>query len=112
MESETKFGFNIERKPSDITLSPVDEHRFTLIWLHGLGDVADSFVDFFYSPNPWLPNKNTKVILLQAPKQPVSINDGQLVPSWYDISYIPGSSKTQDNEMQIAKTNKRIQQVI
>ena len=112
MESETKFGFNIERKPSDITLSPVDEHRFTLIWLHGLGDIADSFVDFFYSPNPWLPNKNTKVILLQAPKQPVSINDGQLVPSWYDISYIPGSSKTQDNDMQKAKTNTRIQQVI
>ena len=113
MESETKFGFKIEKKPTDITLTPVEEHKYTLIWLHGLGDTAEGFLNFFYSEKPWLPNMNTKVILLEAPKQPVTINNGEMMHSWYDIAPILGSkNQTQDNETQIAKTNKRIQQVI
>ena len=68
MESQKKFVFKIEKKPTDITLTPVAEHKFTLIWLHGLGDTAEGFLDFFYSDKPWLPNHNTKVILLEAPK--------------------------------------------
>ena len=76
MESETKFGFKIDKRPTDITLTPVEEHKFTLIWLHGLGDTAEGFLQIFYSENSSLPNKNTKVILLEAPKQPVTINNG------------------------------------
>ncbi len=62
--------FNLEKKPShDIYLTPKSgEHKYTLIWMHGLGDSSEGFLDFFQCPKPWLPNLNTKVILLNAPK--------------------------------------------
>ncbi len=67
MESELsadKYGFKFEKTPSGITLKPSNEHKYSLIWLHGLGDTCEGFLDFFYSAKPWLPNQNTKVTLL------------------------------------------------
>ena len=47
---QAKYGFYFERKPTnDIYLTPEGEHKYTLIWMHGLGDSSDGFLDFFYS---------------------------------------------------------------
>lgn len=57
---------------------------FSLIWLHGLGDTSDGFLDFFSlqeSPIKF----GARIKLLQAPLRPVTINGGASFPSWYDI---------------------------
>lgn len=68
-------------KGRDIYLIP-SVHVYTIVWLHGLGDSAEGFVDLFAS-NPLLPN--CKVVLPTAPNQPVTINYGASCNSWYDF---------------------------
>lgn len=46
--SAAKFGFNLAKKGFDIILTPVAEHKFTIVWMHGLGDSSSGFLDFFY----------------------------------------------------------------
>jgi hypothetical protein len=48
---KAKFGFFKEKKPNrDIHLTPENgEHKYTVIWMHGLGDSSEGFLDFFYS---------------------------------------------------------------
>ena len=83
---QAKHGFIFERKPNnDIYLTPTAEHKYTLLWMHGLGDSSDGFLDFFFTSKSIVPNQNTKVILLNAPKQPVTCNGGFSMNSWYDI---------------------------
>jgi hypothetical protein len=56
--STSKYGFNLTKKNGDIYLETTEsEHKFTLIWMHGLGDSANGFLDFFYSRNSVVPNK-------------------------------------------------------
>jgi phospholipase/carboxylesterase len=57
MESEHLFGLIKEMKGKDIYLTPVDEHKYTIIWMHGLGDSASGFLDFFYCTKSIVPNK-------------------------------------------------------
>jgi predicted esterase len=68
-------------KGRDIYLIP-SIHTYTIVWLHGLGDSAEGFVDLF-SESPLLPN--CKVVLPTAPTQPVTINGGMSCNSWYDF---------------------------
>ena len=57
VESAAKHGFLLERKANnDIYLNPIAEHKWTLLWLHGLGDTAEGFLDYFYSDSSILPN--------------------------------------------------------
>jgi phospholipase/carboxylesterase len=78
------FDFKVERKSQDIYLIPKKSHTETIIWLHGLGDTAEGFLDVFDSEmNPL--RETTKVVLLTAPVSPVTINFGMSMPSWYDI---------------------------
>ena len=110
--TSSQFGFSFVKKPNfDIYLTPTDaEHKYTLIWMHGLGDSSEGFLDFFYTRKSVVPNKNTKVILLNAPKQPITINGGASMNSWYDI-YALGSEPRAD-EVQIAKSTKRVLGVV
>ena len=56
--AETKYGFTYEKKPSGcIYLSPTQEHKYTIIWMHGLGDSSEGFLDFFYSKKSVVPNQ-------------------------------------------------------
>ena len=96
----------------DIYLTPTGKHTYTLIWLHGLGDSSEGFLDFFHCKAPRLPNYETKVILLQAPTQPVSSMGGASMPSWYDMVPSGKGEETTDDEVQIAKSTKRVMQVI
>lgn len=63
---------------------PKAQHTHTLIFLHGLGDSAEGYLDFFTeksSPTP----ASMKVVLLTAPTRPVTINMGMKMPSWFDF---------------------------
>jgi len=76
----------IKRVGKDIYVEPFSgEHKNTLIWMHGLGDSAEGFIDIFGQKQYSFVGENTKVVLLTAPTQPVTINMGMSMPSWYDI---------------------------
>ena len=72
----------INKRQSDIYMTPED-HKYTLIWMHGLGDTAEGWVDLFRDQNPC--PLNMKIVLLTAPNQKVTVNMGMEMPSWYDI---------------------------
>lgn len=72
----------------DIHIIP-QVHKHTIIWLHGLGDSAEGFLPIFEEKDI-LPD--CKVVLLTAPKQPVTLNGGMVMNSWYDIERIGRSA--------------------
>ena len=52
MEPQSSFDYNIERKKMDIYLHPKgDKHSETIVFLHGLGDTADGWLDYFLYPD-------------------------------------------------------------
>lgn len=53
-----------------------------MFFLHGLGDQGESFVDVFQM----LRLTGTKVILPNAPRIPITCNNGYVMPGWYDIT--------------------------
>jgi len=62
-----------------------DQHKYSLVWLHGLGDSAQGFYDIFLDNKIGLVPKTCKVILPTAPERAVSCNNGYVMTSWYDI---------------------------
>lgn len=77
-------------------------HKYTIVWLHGLGDTSEGFLDFFLSGSSVVP-PHTRVVLLTAPERRVTINMGMKSTSWYDIldlSFKPGKDVISDSEVQ------------
>ena len=65
-----------------ITLSH-GRSKFSLLWLHGLGDQAASYLPFFgHLQSPLY--SQTRLKLLQAPTRFVSLNR-QPSPAWFDL---------------------------
>ncbi|CAG9317804.1 unnamed protein product [Blepharisma stoltei] len=83
---------SILRVGQNIIIKPLI-HAHTLVWLHGLGDSADGFLDLFQGFE-LLPN--AKIVLLTAPVRPVTLNFGMQMTSWFDIVDI--SSRALNNE--------------
>ncbi len=75
-------GYEVIRNHIGITMAPKVYDR-VLIWLHGLGSSAEEFEDFFFDFK--LVDEKMKLILMQAPKAPVSLNNGYVMNSWFDI---------------------------
>lgn len=59
-------------------------HKYSVIWLHGLGDVGDSFYHLISNMN-LTHELEVKFIFPTAPSKPVTLNSGLVMPSWYDI---------------------------
>ena len=79
-------GLNVVKNKVDKSIIVTSDKKplFSLIWLHGLGDTSEGFLDFFsLEQSPVFMGGRVK--LLQAPLRPVSINGGAKFPSWYDI---------------------------
>ena len=66
----------------------------SIIWLHGLG--ADGH-DFEPIVDELTLSHNIRFIFPHAPSIPVSINNGMVMPAWYDIR-LPQIDKEQDAE--------------
>jgi len=68
-----------------ITVAPRDESKQSalIVISHGLGDSAEGFVDVAEQLSTAMPY--CKFILPTAPTQPVTMNMGMPMPSWYDI---------------------------
>ena len=69
---------------SAIEIQPESEHKYSVIWLHGLGADGHDFEGLV--PELHLTAKaNIHFIFPNAPIQPVTINGGMSMRSWYDI---------------------------
>jgi len=77
-----------------VILPPKGEHKRTVFFLHGLGDEGASFVDVFEMLNL----NNTKVILPNAPKIPITCNNGWVMPGWYDLASLGDDREFGKNE--------------
>ena len=61
------------------------EPKGTIIWMHGLGADCWDFVSIVKELG--LPaDLPLRFIFPQAPSRPITINNGQVMPGWYDIS--------------------------
>ena len=66
-----------------ITVNPTQPYSGLVILMHGLGDSAEGFADV---AEMWARSApHIKFILPTAPTQPVTLNGGFPMPSWYDI---------------------------
>ncbi|MBA6337340.1 carboxylesterase [Colwellia sp. BRX8-7] len=67
-----------------VTVEPKSTATSCVIWLHGLGDSGDGFAPIVPVLN--LPkNHAIRFIFPHAPEQAVTINQGYVMRSWYDI---------------------------
>ena len=67
-----------------ITIEPTLPATACVIWLHGLGDSGAGFSPIV--PELGLPkNHPVRFVFPHAPEQPVTINQGYVMRSWYDI---------------------------
>ncbi|MDP3559310.1 MAG: carboxylesterase [Legionellaceae bacterium] len=57
--------------------------RACILWMHGLGATAGNLSPI--AEDPALRSLAIQHIFLQAPKRPVTISQGMLIPAWYDI---------------------------
>ena len=59
---------NIEEKNFNFYITPKDgKYTHVIIFLHGLGDIAKSYVDFFLSEKVLPQDIPIKIVLLQSP---------------------------------------------
>ena len=67
-----------------ITVEPKNKASSCVIWLHGLGDSGAGFAPIV--PELKLPkNHSIRFVFPHAPEQAVTINQGAVMRSWYDI---------------------------
>ena len=73
------------------TLELGNEIQHAVIWMHGLG--ADGY-DFVPIVNELglSPDSNVRFIFPHAPSRPVTLNNGHVMPAWYDILSLDRSS--------------------
>jgi phospholipase/carboxylesterase len=79
-----------------------------VIWLHGLGANGHDFEPIV--PELRLGSRAIRFVFPHAPRQPVSVNGGMVMPSWYDI-YNLGSTAREDAQG-IARMTPRIEHLI
>ncbi|MGR9086751.1 MAG: alpha/beta hydrolase [Gammaproteobacteria bacterium] len=71
-------------KPTTVEIKPKSDHRYSLIWLHGLGADGHDFEGIV----PQLRLKaedHIHFIFPDAPIRPVTINGGMKMRAWFDI---------------------------
>jgi phospholipase/carboxylesterase len=83
--------------------------RFSIIWLHGLGADGHDF-------EPIVPDlkfnhkEQTRFVFPHAPSQPVTLNNGYVMPAWYDLVGI--SADAPQDEAGIRRTEGLIKDLI
>src|SRR5271154_3567749 len=69
----------------NLEVNPKNPPVATLIWLHGLGASSDDFVSVA-SDLQHLTGLDLRFVFPQAPMRPVTINNGFIMPAWFDVS--------------------------
>ena len=84
-----------------ITLEPNKTAKATVIWLHGLGADGNDFVPIV--PHLNLPDDlAVRFIFPNAPSLAVTINNGYVMPAWYDILAMDIERKVDETQLKIS----------
>lgn len=92
-----------------IEIEPRNEHRASVIWLHGLGADGNDFVPIV--PELKLPETaGIRFVFPHAPVRPVAINAGMPTRAWFDIFGLNASAP--QDEAGIEASRKQTEQLI
>ena len=81
--------------PKPIVVNPPDgDVKATCIFLHGLGDSGNGWADVA----GMMPLPGVKWVFPTAPQQPVTINMGMVMNSWYDFNSFDVNDIVHDRE--------------
>ena len=104
-------AYTISKIQNDIHLIPkTSKYTHTFIWLHGLGDSPQSYLDYFVS-NEIVP-KTTKIILLCAPYASVTCFNNFKANSWFDMYTGNPQTEKDYNFEDVQKNSLRIFDII
>jgi phospholipase/carboxylesterase len=82
--------------------------RASVIWLHGLGADGHDFEPVV----PMLQTTAVRFVFPHAPAQPVTINGGMKMPSWYDIRSLDFDDDDREDPQQIAISTASIEALL
>lgn len=92
-----------------VEIEPAAEARAAIIWLHGLGADGNDFVPVIPLLN--LPaSMAIRYILPHAPAMAVTVNNGAVMPAWYDVMDFDAERKY--NHDDLVKSSTAIQALI
>ncbi|KAG0224279.1 hypothetical protein BGW42_005210 [Actinomortierella wolfii] len=84
------------KKLTSVILPARSKHTASVIFMHGLGDQGHGWAPVGEELQNYLPH--VKFIFPNAPNQPVTLNYGMQMPSWYDIKSLSDVNSDQDEE--------------
>ena len=76
-----------EMEEQDIINIQPEDHQYTIIFLHGLGDEAQSYTRFFQS-DVNLDITKIKIVLPQAPIDEVDAHYKAEMTSWFNLKFL------------------------
>uniref|UniRef100_A0A1B0A8C2 palmitoyl-protein hydrolase n=1 Tax=Glossina pallidipes TaxID=7398 RepID=A0A1B0A8C2_GLOPL len=82
----------------EIEIEPISNHTSTLIFLHGLGDSGHGWSSALERIQP----PNMKIVCPNAPSQPVALNGGFRMPSWFDLKRLDMSGTEDEKSLKVA----------
>lgn len=82
--------------------------RGSVIWLHGLGASGNDFAPLV----PHLGLEGVRYVFPHAPKAPVTINQGYVMPSWYDIRSLDHATPDRESEPDVRASVERVRALI
>ena len=88
-----------------VEIDPPEPARHSVIWLHGLGASGHDFEPIV--PQLGLdPDHPTRFLFPHAPKIPVTINMGLIMPAWYDIRGV--DLGREEDEERVIKSSEQV----
>ena len=97
--------------PTPIYINPINNYSHCIIWLHGLDNKPENFVDLFTKDIEINKINNTKIILLRAPYMNMTYNN-ENVTSWFDILSFPLNSSDTYNFEDAKKSSNVLRRII
>ena len=94
-----------------IIINPTEEYTHCIIWLHGLDNSPENFLNLFKEEVPFIKKNNTKIILMRAPYQIISINNFNIT-SWFDLLSFPINNSESYNFTDANKSRRVLEKVI
>jgi phospholipase/carboxylesterase len=100
---------NVRENLECVVVEPQGPHRASVIWLHGLGADGHDFEPIV--PHLELPRElGVRFVFPNAPRIPVSINMGMVMPAWYDIRDLDPNSRHDPDG--IERTRRSVERLI
>jgi phospholipase/carboxylesterase len=92
-----------------VEIEPSSPAKASVIWLHGLGADGHDFESIV--PALGLPEElAVRFVLPHAPSMPVTVNNGYVMPAWYDI--IRFGEEREYNHAQLLESAKKVHALI